>query len=163
MDFRGGRQGGLNSRFPYLLLPLPTPFLRGSCLFVLFLLKFYKIFLLFSQFLPLWKSCFLPFLLLPLIPLPPPILPGPRPPVPPPPPTTSRWVRWFPRKILHLREQCNKQQERCPEAFLVLTKRKLGTEDKIGTFHFLSELPLWKLTSIRRPAVEIFFKEANKI
>ena len=63
----GGDRGVRNSRLPYLLLPLPAPFNRGSRLFVLFLLsnvtQYCEIFLLFSRFPPLWESRFPPFLL----------------------------------------------------------------------------------------------------
>ena len=82
----GGDRGVWNSRFPYLLLPLPAPFRRGSRLFVLFLLwnvaQDCEIFLLFSRFSSLWESRFPASLLPPPVPLPPPILPGSRSPVP---------------------------------------------------------------------------------
>ena len=85
----GGDRGVWNPHLPYLLLPLPALFRRGSRLFVLFLLwnvtQHCEIFLLFSRFPPLWESGLPPFLLLPPVLLPPPILPGSRPPCPPPP------------------------------------------------------------------------------
>ena len=82
----GGDRGLWNSRLPYLLLPLPALFRRGSRFFALFLLYnvmlYCDIFLLFSRLPPLYESCLPPSHLLPPIPLPPPILPGFQPPVP---------------------------------------------------------------------------------
>ena len=99
----GGGQGVWISRFPYLVLPVHAPFLSGSLLCVLFLLRniaqccefiFYS-----SQLPPPWVSRLPPSLLPPPVHFLPPLLPGSHRPVPP--PQYSKRLSGYPDNLLN--------------------------------------------------------------